>query len=311
MTHAYWAKRMKPILAVVGDVNIPRAKIQGACSYTIKNPVHRWSTSPPYSKILRVFCLLGFSPLCSASAVAIWLNTESIVVAADSLESQEIGATTNGAMVCKIQPIGRLYMAATGTPSVNVAGRPTEVLFSAVGIARSLVSAITDDIRALLPNFIREAEPRFQEIMTSRLRDNPDRFMRDIDGKGGALSVAIFGVTQDGPAIGKVGFIATATSSGVRVTHSEPQYCPGECNLVGGVIARLGSQYVESTEIPTTEERAMSWAASTIESEIAADEGRSRRDNKSRIVGGPISMLILSRSVTRWPEGYHETCPEQ
>jgi hypothetical protein len=301
---------MKPLLAVIRNVDISSTQIQGKSPLIVSKPIESPSTGSPYAKILCSLFLLSFLP-CYGSTVFIWLDRDGIVAGSDSLETQEFGTAMKEGMTCKIKPAGEFYVAATGMTRANNPANLAEILFSPFEIARSLAANSTD-VRDLMGKFIEATQPQFQIMMMQWLRQNPTRFMKDVNGRDGALAVAIFEISHEGPVIGIVSFSATVGPVGVQVNHSAPKFCPDECDMARGAIARLGAQdTLPIGPMPTNNNDAIPWVAGVVRAEIDADEMRAERENKSRAVGGPISMLSLTRSVTRWPEGYHETCPEQ
>jgi hypothetical protein len=117
---------------------------------------------------------------------------------------------------------------------------------------------------------------------------------------------------RHGPKLALVSFTATASARRIQVDHPPPQYCPGDgCNLAIGAVARLGSQDTKGIGPPPTDvQTAVPWVAAIVKSEIDSDKAKSERDKRARMVDGPVSVLVLTRGVKRWPDGYHETCPD-
>lgn len=246
---------------------------------------------------------------CFGTAIVIWVNRDGIVAGSDSLAGNESATGVTQEILCKIQPVGKFYIASARYWRGFQKDRPSELTYSTVEIARSLASQ-NIKLEDLVPRFIDIIQPKLQLAMFTFYREEPARFMSEANGTS-ILSVSIFGMSDEGPRLATVNFKARVDLLGVMVEHSPPSYCSRECSSSGGVL-RLGSQNVSRPRplLANTDE-AIPWVVDLIESEIKESQLRSERDHTLQTVGGPVSVLVLTRSVTRWAEGYHEACPEQ
>ena len=302
---------MKPDFSIVGNIDVSRSQIRYHRTFLVQEVIQRSRAIVTHSQIFWIGLLLGSLP-CFGSTVFIWLNRDGIVAVADSLERDiKPDGTVRHKNICKIESVGRFYIASTGFPTAFFDERPKRYIYSAPEEARSLASTATD-VKDLTSKFIKSIEPKMRTAMSLTFGFNPKRFITDINGRDGALAVCIFEMTKVGPSLAIVSFTATATATGVRVDHTPPRYCPGDCSgLLKGVTVRLGAQNANGTgPVPTTPQEAIPWVTRIVESEIAIDRSKAERDKIPREVGVSLSVMVITRTAAYWQKAENrQTCP--
>jgi len=260
-----------------------------------------------------VAALFAISLPCFGSTVVVWLTTEGIVAAADSLELASDRLSVTQPTVCKIPPLGGYYFASTGYTRMELAGGKEELLYSSKDVAQA-VAQDSKGIDEFTSKFIGVMKQKLTTAMTASLKADRRYFMSEINGKGGALSATVFGIEEDQPKVAIIAFtITAATSSEVRVQESV-QRCPGTqgCDLERGIFAQLGIRDFMGPKLepnPPTLVDAVPWAAALIQAEIDGDQARSERQKAPRKVGSPIAILTIRPSGAQWADGYQGACP--
>jgi len=256
--------------------------------------------------------LLALALPCFGSTVIVWLTPEGIVAAADSLETASDKLSVTQPTVCKFLPLGNYYFASTGYTRMEIAGGRDELLYSSKDVAQA-VAQESNGIDDFTSKFVEAMKQKLTSAMGASLKADRRHFLREINGKGGALAATVFGIEEGQPKVSLIAFSVTASGTSEVKVQESVQRCPGAqgCDLERGIFAQLGIRDFMGPKLepnPPTLVDAVPWAANLIQAEIDGDQVRSQRQRMTRRVGGPITILTIRPTGAQWADSYQGVC---